>query len=116
MKLAVKIALLVAVRAAVVGGSIGGLTAALLLRDAGWDVDVFERSPGVLEGRGGGIVLHPATIRYLVERAGATTAEMRVSAIWVRYLDGAGEIAHQERCRYQFQALVRRNPLDRGSL
>jgi 2,6-dihydroxypyridine 3-monooxygenase len=90
------------VRAAVVGGSIGGLTAALLLRDAGWDVDVFERSPGVLEGRGGGIVLHPATIRYLVERAGAATAEIGVSVTWVRYLDRAGGIAHQERCRYRF--------------
>ncbi len=89
-------------RAAVVGGSIGGLTAALLLRDAGWDVDVFERSPAVLEGRGGGIVLHPATIRYLVERVGATAAEIGVSVTWVRYLDGAGRIAHQERCRYRF--------------
>ena len=57
-------------RAAVVGGSIGGLSAALLLRDAGWAVDVYERSAAVLEGRGGGIVLHPSTIRYLVERAG----------------------------------------------
>jgi 2,6-dihydroxypyridine 3-monooxygenase len=90
------------VQAAVVGGSIGGLTAALLLRDVGWDVDVFERSPGVVEGRGGGIVLHPATIRYLVERAGAATAEIGVSVTWVRYLDAAGRIAHQERCRYRF--------------
>jgi 2,6-dihydroxypyridine 3-monooxygenase len=89
-------------RAAVVGGSIGGLTAALLLRDAGWDVDVFERSPAVLEGRGGGIVLHPVTIRYLVERAGVTTAETGVSVTWLRYLDGAGRIAHQERCHYRF--------------
>jgi 2,6-dihydroxypyridine 3-monooxygenase len=89
-------------RAAVVGGSIGGLTVALLLRDAGWDVDVFERSAVVLEGRGGGIVLHPATIRYLVERAGVTPAEIGVSVSWLRYLDRAGRIAHQERCRYRF--------------
>ena len=89
-------------RAAVVGGSIGGLTAALLLRDAGWDVDVFERSATVLEGRGGGIVLHPATIRYLVERAGATPAELGVSVAWVRYLDRAGQIAHQEGSRFRF--------------
>jgi 2,6-dihydroxypyridine 3-monooxygenase len=88
--------------AAVVGGSIGGLTAALLLRDAGWDVDVFERSATVLEGRGGGIVLHPATIRYLVERAGASPAELGVSVSWVRYLDRAGGIAQQERSRYRF--------------
>ena len=89
-------------RAAVVGGSIGGLTAALLLRDAGWDVDVFERSGVVLQGRGGGIVLHPATIRYLVERAGAAPAELGVSVTWVRYVDAAGRIAHRERCRYRF--------------
>jgi 2,6-dihydroxypyridine 3-monooxygenase len=89
-------------RAAVVGGSIGGLTAALLLRDAGWEVDVFERSAALLEGRGGGIVLHPSTMRYLVERAGATPAEIGVSVAWVRYLDDAGRIAHQERCHYRF--------------
>jgi 2,6-dihydroxypyridine 3-monooxygenase len=89
-------------KAAVVGGSIGGLTAALLLRDAGWDVDVFERSAAVLEGRGGGIVLHPATIRYLVERAGVAREETGVSVHWLRYLDGAGAIAHQEPCSYRF--------------
>ncbi|MGE5273791.1 MAG: FAD binding domain-containing protein [Verrucomicrobiota bacterium] len=87
---------------AVVGGSIGGLTAALLLRDAGWEVDVFERSAGLLQGRGGGIVLHPATIRYLVERAGVIPAEAGVAVTWVRYLDRAGRIAHRERCRYRF--------------
>ena len=89
-------------RAAVVGGSIGGLTAALLLRDAGWDVDVCERSAVVLEGRGGGIVLHPATTRYLVERAEVTPAELGVAVAWVRYLDRTGAIAHQERCHYRF--------------
>ena len=36
-------------RAVVVGGSLGGLTAALVLRDQGWDVDVLERSPNPLE-------------------------------------------------------------------
>ena len=89
-------------RAAVVGGSIGGLTAGLLLRDAGWEVDVFERSGVVLQGRGGGIVLHPATTRYLVERAGAAPADLGVSVTWVRYVDAAGRIAHQERCRFRF--------------
>ncbi|MDT5412780.1 MAG: 2,6-dihydroxypyridine 3-monooxygenase, partial [Mycobacterium sp.] len=42
-------------RAVVVGGSLGGLTAALVLRDRGWDVDVLERSAVPLEGRGAGI-------------------------------------------------------------
>jgi NADPH-dependent 2,4-dienoyl-CoA reductase/sulfur reductase-like enzyme len=57
-------------RAVVIGGSLGGLTAALVLRDQGWEVDVLERSPNPLEGRGTGIVVHPSTVRYLVERAG----------------------------------------------
>ena len=85
-----------------VGGSIGGLTAALLLRDAGWEVDVFERSAALLAGRGGGIVLHPWTARYLIERAGATPAEIGVSARWLRYVHRSGRVAHRERCRYRF--------------
>lgn len=45
-------------RAIVVGGSLGGLFAALLLRRAGWHVDVFERVGAELSGRGAGIVTH----------------------------------------------------------
>ncbi len=56
-------------RAVVIGGSIGGLTAALLLRDLGFDVDVFERTPTPLDGRGGGIVLQPDTVRWFAERS-----------------------------------------------
>jgi 2-polyprenyl-6-methoxyphenol hydroxylase-like FAD-dependent oxidoreductase len=46
-------------RAAVIGGSMGGLFAAHLLLRAGWDVQVYERVAGELEGRGAGIVTHP---------------------------------------------------------
>ena len=42
-------------RVAVAGGSLGGLTAALLLRDAGFDVTVHERSSTELQQRGAGI-------------------------------------------------------------
>jgi choline dehydrogenase-like flavoprotein len=47
----------------VVGGSIGGLTAALVLRDAGCDVRVFERSTAALQARGAGIAVLDATLR-----------------------------------------------------
>ena len=50
----------------VMGGSLGGLTAALVLRDAGCDVRVFERSSSALQARGAGIAALDATLRYLV--------------------------------------------------
>ena len=56
-------------RCIVVGGSIGGLTAALLLRDLGFTVDVYERTPTALDGRGSGIVLQPDTVRWFTERS-----------------------------------------------
>ncbi|WP_051975234.1 FAD-dependent monooxygenase [Cupriavidus necator] len=57
-------------RAAIIGGSLGGLTAALLLRDLGIQVDVYERSPAELVQRGAGIGFLPDAARYLVQRAG----------------------------------------------
>ena len=45
-------------RAAVIGGSLGGLFAANLLRTIGWDVAIFERSAGDLSGRGAGLGTH----------------------------------------------------------
>lgn len=46
-------------RAVVVGGSIAGLFAALHLQRVGWQVNVYERAKGELDGRGAGIVTHP---------------------------------------------------------
>jgi 2,6-dihydroxypyridine 3-monooxygenase len=89
-------------QAVVVGGSLGGLTAALVLRDQGWDVDVLERSPIALEGRGAGIVAHPITVRYLVERSGTTIGDIGVPASRLRYLDGDGAIVRERPCTYRF--------------
>lgn len=49
-------------RALIIGGSLGGLFAGNLLRQIGWDVDIFERSAHDLDSRGGGIVLQPEVI------------------------------------------------------
>jgi 2-polyprenyl-6-methoxyphenol hydroxylase-like FAD-dependent oxidoreductase len=42
-------------RARVIGGSLGGLLTANLLRKIGWNVAVFERAEGDLAGRGAGL-------------------------------------------------------------
>jgi 2-polyprenyl-6-methoxyphenol hydroxylase-like FAD-dependent oxidoreductase len=52
-------------RAIVIGGSMGGLFAALFLRRAGWDAQVYERVGAELSGRGAGIVTHPEMVEAL---------------------------------------------------
>jgi 2,6-dihydroxypyridine 3-monooxygenase len=93
-------------RAVVIGGSLGGLTAALILRDQGWDVDVLERSPNPLEGRGTGIVAHPSTVRYLVQRGGKSIGDIGLPARRLQYLDTDGSIAHEQPCAYRFASYV----------
>ena len=89
-------------RACVVGGSLGGLTAALVLRDQRWDVDILERSAVPLQDRGAGIVLHPNSVRYLVERVGKAIGDIGVPASRLRYLGDDGAVAHEQPCAYRF--------------
>lgn len=42
-------------RALIIGGSVGGLLASSLLRQAGWAAPIFERTVGDLAGRGAGL-------------------------------------------------------------
>jgi len=88
----------------VIGGSLGGLTAALVLRDAGCDVRVFERSSAALQGRGAGIAALEATLRYLTERCGARPEDVCSSTGWIRFLRADGSAAHEQRHRYLFSS------------
>lgn len=76
----------------VVGGSLGGLTAALLLRDLGCSVDVAERSTAELEARGAGIVVLDETSRYLRERTQIGLDDVTTSTTRLRYLDERGDV------------------------
>lgn len=81
-------------KAVVIGGSMAGLFAALLLRRAGWDVDVHERIGAELAGRGAGIVTHRELFDVL-RRAGidAQAAAVGVSVPGRRVLDREGCVA-----------------------
>lgn len=89
-------------RVAVVGGSLIGLTTALVLRDIGCDVDVYERSRAPLEGRGVGIVLHPTTVRYLLEHSLLDLAAVSTTAAYHRYLAADGSLLSESARRHHF--------------
>ena len=91
-------------RVIVMGGSVGGLTAALVLRDAGCEVRVFERSSAALQARGAGIATLDATLRYLTERGGRQRADVCSSTDWIRFLRPDGSVQHEQRHRYLFSS------------
>lgn len=92
-------------KVAVVGGSIAGLTAANVLRDAGCDVDVYERSNTLLSGFGTGIVVQPELVRYLLERTPTTLEDISVPSHQMRYFDaGSGRSVGQVEAGWRFTA------------
>ncbi|MGZ5318245.1 MAG: FAD binding domain-containing protein [Actinomycetota bacterium] len=91
-----------ALNVGIVGGSLGGLTAALVLRDLGCEVEVAERSTAELESRGAGIVVLPETSRYLSERTNLGLDAVTTSTTVLRYLDGEGTIVYESPRHYRY--------------
>ena len=91
-------------RVAVVGGSIGGLTAALVLRDLGAEVDVYERASAPLEGRGAGIVLHRETLRWPAGPGGVPVERISTPCRFLRYLARDGSVAYERPSDLRFTA------------
>jgi 2-polyprenyl-6-methoxyphenol hydroxylase-like FAD-dependent oxidoreductase len=77
-------------RALIIGGSLGGLLAAHLLRSAGLDAVVFERNPEDLTGRGAGISTHPQLIDILRRVGIAFDESMGIKVDTVICLDRSG--------------------------
>ena len=89
-------------RVAVLGGSLIGFTTGLVLRDLGCEVDVYERSRVPLEGRGVGIVLHPMTVRYLLDNRLLDLSAVSTSAAFHRYLADDGSVLTEDARRHHF--------------
>ena len=95
------------------GGSLGGLNAALWLRDAGYQVDVYERSGIPLAGQGAGIVLNSATVHYFTENDVLDLGRISVPARYLRYLGRNGAAVDEQPKSYLFSSY---NALYRGLL
>jgi 2-polyprenyl-6-methoxyphenol hydroxylase-like FAD-dependent oxidoreductase len=84
-------------RAIIIGGSMSGLLAGLMLRRAGWAVDIFERVETELAGRGAGIVAQPTLIGWLKE-LGLDTADLGVVCTTRKILSRDGEVTRTREC------------------
>lgn len=89
-------------RAVVAGGSIGGLSAALALRDSGFEVTVHERASATLGTRGAGIVAHEVSLRRLTGEGGLRLDDLSIPSRSLRYFDSAGRLVHEQPSAYRF--------------
>lgn len=97
-------------RIIIVGGSIGGLFAAVLLRRAGFDVTVYERSVHGLEGRGAGLVAQREVFAILREAGFEHIARIGVVAQERIHLGRSGEISqiqHMPQTQLSWDVLFR---------
>src|SRR3954464_9470819 len=94
-------------KAIIVGGSVGGLMAALLLRKIGWDVTVYERAVGDLAGRGAGLGVSGELLDVMA-RAGApferSAGIAQAAHVW---MEKDGSIAHEHRRNLMASAWAR---------
>jgi 2-polyprenyl-6-methoxyphenol hydroxylase-like FAD-dependent oxidoreductase len=81
----------------VVGGSVGGLFAAVLLHHAGWQVALYERSAIGLGGKGAGLVAQIDVARILAEIRREDVLRSGVVARERIFLDRQGNIIHTVR-------------------
>ena len=79
-------------RAIIVGGSLGGLFAGVLLQRAGWHVSIYERSTAGLEGKGAGLVPQSEVEQILDEIGRKDVLRTGIVARERIFLNRAGEI------------------------
>jgi 2-polyprenyl-6-methoxyphenol hydroxylase-like FAD-dependent oxidoreductase len=83
--------------ALVIGGSMSGLLAAIMLRRRGWTVDIFERVESELAGRGAGIVAQTELIARM-KALGLETSELGILTRTRKLLDIEGRVILEVEC------------------
>jgi 2-polyprenyl-6-methoxyphenol hydroxylase-like FAD-dependent oxidoreductase len=84
-------------RAVVIGGSMSGLLAGIMLTRRGWQVDIYERVASELSGRGAGIVAQAELIARL-DALGLDTRELGVAMTTRQILDRDGRTTARIAC------------------
>ena len=84
-------------RAIVIGGSMSGLLAAIMLRRCGWDVEVFERVERELADRGAGIVAQAELIARM-NALDLETRDLGVAMSTRKILDQSGAVTTTLEC------------------
>src|ERR1700683_1450911 len=75
-----------------------GLFAAILVRGAGWDGEIYERAASELSGRGAGIVTH-APMRAVLRAAGCDPSrDLGIDVAGRRTLDRSGHVIARRAC------------------
>ena len=93
-------------RALVIGGSMSGLLAAIMLSRRGWDVEVFERVEKELAGRGAGIVAQ-AELMARMKVLGLETRDLGVTMTTRKILDQSGHVTVTLECPQMLTAWER---------
>ncbi|MCZ6894211.1 MAG: FAD-dependent monooxygenase [Gammaproteobacteria bacterium] len=79
-------------RVLIIGGSMAGLFAAIMLRSRGWKVDVYERASEELANRGAGIATHDELYKALREAGIELRDEMGVRCYGRIMFDADGSV------------------------
>ncbi len=87
-------------KALIIGGSVAGLFAGNLLRQQGWEVDIYERVTEPLSSRGAGIATHKELLD-LLQRVGVPAEEtvgvsLRTRAVFGPFGDIVGELDYPQ--------------------
>ena len=82
-------------KAVIIGGSLGGLLAANLLRSTGWDVDVYERTGDDLASRGAGIGTHDELLEIMLRVGIVVDASIGVQPLSRTCLGPDGSVLHE---------------------
>jgi 2-polyprenyl-6-methoxyphenol hydroxylase-like FAD-dependent oxidoreductase len=79
-------------KVAIIGGSIAGLSTGIALRCLGCDVQIYEQSPTMLRGRGGGLVVQYEMLDWMTAHGIAALATLSIPGVERQFLDREGRV------------------------